>query len=156
MQLKFLYNVQKKQKKWYSGKKKRHTVKFQVCMHYLTGKILSVCCEKGSVHDFKIFKKSIKYLGFKPFFMVDKGYLGIEKLGFGCLMPFKAKKGKKLAPKLKELNKEISRRRIGIEHVFGKMKVFKILSCVYRNRRKRMNLRFNLLAGIYNLEWAKG
>lgn len=120
-------------------------------MHYLTGKILSVCCEKGSVHDFKIFKKSIKYLNFKPFFMVDKGYLGIEKLGFGCLMPFKAKKGEKLAPELKDLNKEISRRRIGIEHVFGRMKFFKILSCVYRNRRKRMNLRFNLLAGIYRV-----
>ena len=97
----------------------------------------------------------IKYLNFKPFFMLDKGYLGIEQLGFGCLMPFKAKKGEKLAPELKDLNKEISRRRIGIEHVFGRMKFFKILSCVYRNRRKRMNLRFNLLAGIYNLEWAK-
>ena len=35
------------------------------------------------------------------------------------------------------------------------MKCFKILSCVYRNRRKRLNLRFNLLAGIYNLDWVK-
>ncbi len=25
----------------------------------------------------------------------------------------------------------------------------------YRNRRKRLNLRFNLLAGIYNLDWVK-
>ena len=28
-----LVNVQKKQKKWYSGKKKRHTFKFQLSMH---------------------------------------------------------------------------------------------------------------------------
>lgn len=123
-------------------------------MHYMTGKILSVCCDKGRVHDFKIFNKSIKYLKFKPFFIVDKGYLGIEKLGFGCLVPFKAKRGCALDKQLKKFNKEISRRRIGIEHVFGRMKIFKILSCVYRNRRKRINLRFNLLAGIYNLEWA--
>ncbi|WP_424905802.1 transposase, partial [Acinetobacter ursingii] len=50
---------------------------------------------------------------------------------------------------------EIGRRRIQVEHVFGRMKCFKILSCVYRNRRKRLNLRFNLLAGIYNLDWVK-
>ncbi|WP_227501356.1 hypothetical protein [Campylobacter jejuni] len=49
----------------------------------------------------------------------------------------------------------MGRRRIQVEHVFGRMKCFKILSCVYRNRRKRLNLRFNLLAGIYNLDWVK-
>ena len=46
----------KKQKKWYSGKK-RHTFKFQLSMHYTTGEILSVCGSHGSMHDFKIFKK---------------------------------------------------------------------------------------------------
>ncbi len=29
---------------------------------------------------------------------------------------------------------------------------FKILSNRYRNRRKRFSLRFNLIAGVYNLE----
>ncbi|MBU3141896.1 transposase family protein [Acinetobacter lwoffii] len=107
------------------------------------------------MHDFKIFKKSMRKLKFKPFFIVDKGYLGIKKLGFGCLMPSKAKKTEKLDSELKKLNTEIGRRRIQVEHVFGRMKCFKILSCVYRNRRKRLNLRFNLLAGIYNLDWVK-
>ena len=43
----------KKQKKWYSGKKKRHTFKFQLSMHYTTGEILSVCgsCEINSYLD---------------------------------------------------------------------------------------------------------
>lgn len=124
-------------------------------MHYTTGEILSVCGSHGSMHDFKIFKKSMRKLKFKPFFIVDKGYLGIKKLGFGCLMPSKAKKTEKLDSELKKLNREIGRRRIQVEHVFGRMKCFKILSCVYRNRRKRLNLRFNLLAGIYNLGWVK-
>ena len=65
-------------------------------MHYTTGEILSVCGSHGSMHDFKIFKKSMRKLKFKPFFIVDKGYLGIKKLGFGCLMPSKAKKTEKL------------------------------------------------------------
>ncbi|EEH69360.1 hypothetical protein HMPREF0023_1081 [Acinetobacter sp. ATCC 27244] len=47
-------------------------------MHYTTGEILSVCGSHGSMHDFKIFKKSMRKLKFKPFFIVDKGYLGIK------------------------------------------------------------------------------
>ena len=63
----------KKQKKWYSGKKKRHTFKFQLSMHYTTGEILSVCGSHGSMHDFKIFKKSMRKLKFKPFLSLIRG-----------------------------------------------------------------------------------
>ncbi|HFG7034828.1 TPA: transposase, partial [Acinetobacter baumannii] len=42
--------------------------------------------------------------------------------------------------------------RIGIEHVFGRLKTFKILAVRYRNRGKRLGLRFNLIAGVYNME----
>ena len=38
------------------------------------------------------------------------------------------------------------------EHVIGKIKRFKILSCRYRNRRKRFGLRVNLISAIYNFE----
>ncbi|MBT7069820.1 MAG: IS5/IS1182 family transposase, partial [Anaerolineae bacterium] len=37
-------------------------------------------------------------------------------------------------------------------HVIGKLKVFRILSERYRNRRKRFGLRFNLIASLYNFE----
>ena len=39
-----------------------------------------------------------------------------------------------------------------IEHVNRTLKIFKILSEKYRNKRKRFGLRFNLIAGIYNYE----
>ncbi|HEY9907692.1 MAG TPA: IS5/IS1182 family transposase, partial [Thermosynechococcaceae cyanobacterium] len=32
------------------------------------------------------------------------------------------------------------------------LKIFRILSERYRNRRRRFGLRFNLIAGIYNFE----
>ncbi|RUP36700.1 MAG: IS5/IS1182 family transposase, partial [Acinetobacter sp.] len=48
------------------------------------------------------------------------------------------------------INKEISRRRITIEHINSKLKVFRILSDRYRNRRKRFGLRMNLIAGLIN------
>ncbi|MCG2916240.1 transposase family protein, partial [Escherichia coli] len=71
------------------------------------------------------------------------------------LLPLKAKKRCKLDPELKLYNREINKRRIGIEHVFGSLKTFKILAERYRNRGKRLGLRFNLIAGMYNLELSK-
>jgi len=56
---------------------------------------------------------------------------------------------------LKRYNREINKRRIGIEHVFGTLKNFNIFAERYRNRGKRLSLRFNLIAGIYNLELSK-
>ncbi|MFP6841368.1 MAG: IS5/IS1182 family transposase, partial [Acinetobacter sp.] len=38
---------------------------------------------------------------------------------------------------------------------FGRLKTFKIFAERYRNRGKRLGLRFNLIAGIYNLELSK-
>ncbi|MGB7413468.1 MAG: hypothetical protein WA902_04590, partial [Thermosynechococcaceae cyanobacterium] len=46
-----------------------------------------------------------------------------------------------------------SRERIGVEHVNGRLKVFKILAQRYRNRR-RYGLRCNLIAALYNYELA--
>ncbi|MDR9778345.1 IS5/IS1182 family transposase, partial [Rhizobium hidalgonense] len=50
----------------------------------------------------------------------------------------------------KQINREISRRRIVIEHINRQLKCFRILSERYRNRRRRFGLRANLIAGIVN------
>ena len=49
-------------------------------------------------------------------------------------------------------NHTLSKRRIFVENVIGRIKVFRILSERYRNRRKRFGLRFNLISAIYNFE----
>ena len=54
----------------------------------------------------------------------------------------------------KKYNRELNRLRIAVEHVNRRLKIFKILSCPYRNRHKRFGLRSNLIAGIYNYELA--
>lgn len=48
----------KKQKKFYSGKKKRHTLKSQVVVESGTGEIICTAHGKGKEHDFRIFKNS--------------------------------------------------------------------------------------------------
>lgn len=110
---------------------------------------------KGAVHDFELFKRNLHLIPTNSFILADKGYQGIYTLYSDSLLPSKAKKYCKLDPVLKTYNREINKRRIGIEHVFGKLKTFKILAERYRNRGKRLSLRFNLIAGIYNLELSK-
>ena len=155
MPLKFQYKYLKKQKKSYSGKKKAHTFKVQAIIHCKTQQILSLCMSKGAVHDFELFKRNLHLAPKNSFILADKGYQGIYAVYPNSLLPFKAKRRCKLDIELKIDNHEINKRRIAIEHVFGSLKTFKILAERYRNRGKRLGLRFNLIAGIYNLELIK-
>ena len=107
---------------------------------------------QGSVHDFNLFKRNWKRWHFQPYFIVDKGYEGIQHLTDKALIPFKKPKGRSLTPEQTCFNREVNRRRMPIEHAFAALKVFKLLSTRYRNRRKRLILRFNLIAGLYNRE----
>ena len=67
-------------------------------------------------------------------------------------MPKKKSKKNPLTKEDKISNQNLSRERVVNEYVIGVLKQFKIISDRYRNRRKRFSLRFNLIAGIYNLE----
>ncbi|WP_179997818.1 transposase family protein [Acinetobacter sp. YH12239] len=155
MPQKFQYKDLKKQKKSYSGKKKAHTFKVQAIIHYRTQQVLSLCTSRGAVHDFELFKRNLNQIPKGSFILADKSYQGIYTVYPNSLLPLKAKKHCKLEPELKVYNQEINKRRIGIEHVFGTTKTFKILAERYRNRGKRLGLRFSLIAGIYNLELSK-
>ena len=41
--------------------------------------------------------------------------------------------------------------RVVVEHIFGDIKAFKIMPDRYRNKRKRYNLKFNIISGIMNM-----
>ena len=51
-------------------------------------------------------------------------------------------------------NQRLAKRRVVIEHINRLLKIFRILSERYRNRRRRFGLRFNLIAGLYNYDLA--
>ncbi len=61
-----------------------------------------------------------------------------------------------LTPEQKAFNRQLARQRVGIEHVNRRLKIFRILSGRYRNRRHRFGLRCNLIAGLYNFERSQG
>ena len=52
----------------------------------------------------------------------------------------------------KKENRKLSSERIIIEQINAKIKVFKITKYPYRNRRKKFNLRMNLICAIVNLD----
>ncbi len=64
--------------------------------------------------------------------------------------PFKKPKGSELTEEQKQFNKELAAERVMIEHIIRHLKIFRIVSSKYRNRRQRFTLRVNLIAGLYN------
>jgi hypothetical protein len=142
---------QKRQKPFYSGKKKRHTIKTEVHINP-KGRIVHISKSKpGSVHDFELHKTEPPIPKNTRVF-VDSGYQGLDKLHSEIELPFKASKKKPLDREEKEYNTALSRIRVKIENIIGDLKTFRILSDRYRNKRKRYNVKFNIIAGIVNLK----
>lgn len=143
----------KKQKKSYSGKKKRHTIKTEIVMQE-DGKIVSVSkSHKGRVHDFRI-RKSEKPLPVSSIKIADSGYQGWQKLQSHVVIPYKKSKHKPLDKVQLSYNRCLASFRMKIEHKFREIKVFKIMSEVYRNFQKKYNFRFNIIAGVVNFKHA--
>jgi len=82
----------------------------------------------------------------------DSGFQGIAEYHKNSETPKKKTKNKPLSAAEKAENKRIAQERMLIENVIAKIKVFKILSNKYRNRRRRHGLRMSLICGIYNAE----
>jgi len=143
---------QKKQKKYYSGQQKYHTIKSQVLANTKSTEIICTAFSNGKTHDFSLFKKSKLGMNEELELLGDKGYQGIKKIHTNSRTPLKKIKNKKLSQAEKVLNRQLAKDRIIIENIHRSLNIFRILSSRYRNRRRRFGLRFNLIAGIYNYE----
>lgn len=141
----------KRQKPYYSGKKKRHTLKTEIRVNP-KGRIIHVSkSHPGSVHDFAVFKGEKRPKKETRVF-VDSGDQGIADLHPNADFPYKTRKNKPLNAEEKTYNKALSRVRVVVEHIFAAIKTFKIMSERYRNKRMRYGVKFNIIAGIVNLK----
>ena len=119
--------------------------------------IISMEMFNGKAHDLTMFKTTTKHIHPDTLILGDSGYRGLQKLHKNTLLPIRHKADiAKLTPE-KQLsrktdNKAISAPRMKIEHVIGRIKRFKVVAERYRNRLKRMHLRFSLICGIVNYE----
>ena len=121
-------------------------------VHKKTEEILATAFGKGSQHDFQLFKDSRSVISVSTCTLADTGYQGLSHIHENSRTPAKKTKLHPLTKEQKASNRALSRERIRVENVIGRLKVFRILSERYRNRRKRFAIRFNLIAAICNLE----
>ncbi len=140
----------KNQKHYYSGKKKKHTLKNQIVIDNKS-KIQTVSKSvEGKRHDKKLYDDSRIYIENKSNLKGDLGYYGSELI----TVPRKKPKNKELTDDDKDYNKRFSSKRIKVEHVIGKMKIYQILSQRFRNPKENHSLIFKNVAGLYNLTYA--
>ncbi len=147
-----LNDRKKKQKHFYSGKKKRHTIKSQLVVDPKGKKIICTSFSNGKRHDFRLFKESKTHVCPETVIIVDTGYQGLQKIHPNTRIPKKKSKKNPLTQADKESNRALAGDRVFNENVIALIKRFKIIGDRYRNRRKRFGLRFNLISGIYNFE----
>ena len=117
-----------------------------------TEEILATEFGKGSENDFHLFQRSRCTISQQTCVLADAGYQGLAGTHSNCRTPAKKSKLHPLTAEQKASNRALSQERILIENIIRKLKIFRILSERYRNRRKRFGQRFNLIAAIYNLE----
>ncbi|WP_227498609.1 IS5 family transposase [Synechococcus sp. PCC 7336] len=144
----------RKQRHFYSGKKKQHTLKCQIILDQQTREVICTFFGQGRRHDFNLFKASGIHFHPETQSLQDNGYQEIETHHPNSFIPRKKPKGGELSSLEKSYNQELGRERICIEHVNRSLKIFRILRERYRNREQRYGLRCNLIAAIYNYELA--
>lgn len=142
-----------KKRNYYSGKKKKHTVKTQYMVNK-EGKILhkSRHHKKGRQHDYTVYKYEQPQTPSQVENVLDLGYLGCEK-DFPTVkysLPIKKKRYMELTEEQIEYNKNHSKMRVIIEHTICRIKKFCIMGTKYRNRLKRYDHISDIVSGLVN------
>jgi hypothetical protein len=142
-----------RRKEYYSGKKKRHTVKTQYMVNN-KGQILhkSKYHKKGQQHDYTTYKKDHPTTPKDVNNYFDLGYVGIEKdfPDVKAVLPIKKKHNIELTQKEKIYNKKHRRQRVIVEHTICRIKKFGIMGNKYRNRLKRYDTMSDIVSGLVN------
>jgi hypothetical protein len=138
------------QKRHYSGKKKRHTLKNEYIVTK-KGRIASVSpSQPGSRHDLAI-RRSGPGLPKGARAYGDSAYQGYDKEHKSIDYPYKKPKGGQLTDEEKEYNTGLSRFRVRVEHKIGQVKRFRIVSDSFRNPRRTHFTKVSIIAGIVNM-----
>ena len=143
----------KRQREFYSGKKKRHTVKNVTIGERRTRKIKALSrTRSGKTNDKHIADEEGYDFPDHSKLWKDTGFQGYEPTDVQTYQPKKKPRNGELTPEEKANNQAISRQRVRIEHSSGGAKVFHIARDVFRNRRDDyVDLSFETACGLHNL-----
>ena len=142
----------KRRETFYSGKKKRHTIKTQLIVNNQGIIIHKVGYKNGRKHDYQIYKNNHPVIPKEVVNVVDLGYLGIET-DFPeqkSSIPIRKKRNLELSQEEKDYNKNHSRKKIVIEHTICRLKKYRIMSDIFRNKLRKYNKVSDIVAGLIN------
>ena len=142
----------RRRKTYYSGKRKRHTVKTQIMVNNQGIIIHKTGHKKGKRHDYDIYKKNHPVTPKQVVNVFDLGYLGVGKdfPDQKSSLPNKKKRNQELSAEEKEYNRSHSRKRIVIEHTICRMKKHRIMGDVFRNRLRKYDRVSDIVSGLVN------
>ncbi len=153
-----IHRPKRGQKRYYSGKKKRHTVKHQVVVvrkkkrpgrggpRKRKVRIAAVSeAAPGTVHDKKVYDRSRLELPAGVPGVGDTGYIGTR-----LAVPTRKPRGRPLTRRQTAGNRRLARRRVAAEHGIGKLKIWRIAADRYRNPLARHTLILKNVAGLHN------
>jgi DDE superfamily endonuclease len=150
------------QKRFYSGKKRRHTLKTQVVVvrrrkrpgrgsERRRWRIAAVSATfPGSVHDKKVFDRAGVAVPAGA-----TGYGDTAYLGTGLKTPHRKPSKGQLTRRQRAGNRRVGRKRIAVEHGIGKLKVWRVAAERWRNPRRRHTLVMKNVAGLHNRMFAE-
>jgi len=147
---------QEEQKRFYSGKKKAHTVKNNLIVTLGKRRVeyLGHTWE-GKKHDKKICDAEGHEFPEGSTLYKDTGYQGYEPAGVNTRQPKKKPRGRELTLEEKEQNSLISSMRIVVEHVICGVKRCRIVKDVFRNTRDQFaDLVMEIACGLHNFRTA--
>lgn len=149
----------KRKRKFYSGKKKKHTVK-NLYTANSDGLIVykTKYKQRGRRHDYRIYKENRPDLPKNVTSMFDLGFLGVEKdyPEQKSLLPIKKEKDHELTKVQKEYNRNHSAKRIVVEHTICKLKKYRIMSDVFRNKLGKYDRISDIVSGLVNYRIMNG
>jgi len=143
----------RRQRAYYSGKKKAHTLKSQVAVDEESGRLVDVSeSVPGRWADIKLLKRSrlMKRLPAGVGGIGDLGYVGIGDVHPAGACPRRKPRGKPRPPGDVRYNRAFSRRRIVVEHAIGRMRRSRAVADVNRQRRQGHAMRVRAIAGLVN------
>ena len=113
-----------------------------------------VAHKKGKRHEYNIYKENhpAAVIPKQVVTVVDLGYHGIEKDFPEQLsaLPFKKKRNQPLSQEEKDYNITHSKMRIVVEHTISRLKKYRIMSNIFRNKLRKYDKVSNIVAGLIN------
>jgi hypothetical protein len=143
----------RKRKSYYSGKRKKHTVKTQYMVN-IEGTILhKTGHDRGRIHDYEIFKNKHPTTPPQVENVLDLGYMGVKNdypTVKSVLPLFRKKRKSELSDEEKRHNRKHSKLRIIVEHTVSRIKKFGIMGTKFRNKLVRYDHASDIVSGLVN------